>query len=265
MLRAGGQIHIPVPRLGKPPGAQHPAAAQGAQILLPGHGCQSRTLVGIVIEHLPIQTPGQLRAVEPVVMAFQCRAVFCHTLFQIQHGADQSGMVGIAKGIMGRPGGLDAEHLHGGFQRLLGGGAVGLGVENHLGIEPPLRPVLLQPEQPQVFPEDANIVEAPGEKHDVLAAPTAEQLDGLREGNALLPEFGLLDAGELTDPAVQMAVIFRLDHNLELVLNELLLVDPDGADLDDFPPDVHREHLLGGGRTRPGLIPFHIQYNIIHG
>ena len=49
VLRAGCQIHIPVTGLGKPAGTQHSAAADGAQILLTGHGAQGNALVRIVM------------------------------------------------------------------------------------------------------------------------------------------------------------------------------------------------------------------------
>ena len=78
------------------------------------------------------------------------------------------------------------------------------------------------------------------------------------------PQAGFLNAGKLADPAVQVPVIPGLYHDLEFILNELLLRHPDGADLDDLPPDVHGQHLFGGRRPRPWLVPFHIQYNIIH-
>ena len=61
-----------------------------------------------------------------------------------------------------------------------------------------------------------------------------------------------------------MPVIFRFDQDLELIGDLMLLRDPDGADLDDLTPDLYRQHLLCGRRARPGLIPFHIQYDVIH-
>ena len=69
-------------------------------------------------------------------MAFQGLIILSHAFFQIQPGADQRRVVGIAQGVMGGAGSLDAQHFHGGFQSLLGVGAIGLGVENHLGVVP---------------------------------------------------------------------------------------------------------------------------------
>ena len=264
MLRAGSQVHIPVSGLGKPPGAKHSPAADGTLILLPGHGGQRFPLIGIVVEHLSGNAAGKFRAVEAVFVAFQRRVILPRAFLQVQHGADQRRVIGVAQRVMGRTGRLDAEHFHGGFQRFLGGGAVGLGIENHLGVVPLLRETLIQPEKPQIFPQNADIVKAPCEEHHVLAAPFPELFDRLGERHALIPQAGFLDTGELADPAVQVPVIPGLHHDLEFILNELLLRHPDGADLDDLPPDVHGQYLFGGRRPRPWLVPFHIQYNIIH-
>ena len=264
MLRAGSQVHIPVSGLGKPPGTQHPPAADGTLILLPGHGGQRFPLIGIVVEHLPGNAAGKLCTVEAVFVAFQRRVILPRAFLQVQHGADQRRVIGVAQRVVGGTGRLDAEHFHGGFQRFLGGGAVGLGVEDHLGVVPFLRKALVQTEKPQILPQNADIVKAPCEEHHVVAAPFPELFDRLGERHALIPQAGFLDTGELADPAVQVPVIPGLHHDLEFILNELLLRHPDGADLDDLPPDVHGQHLFGGRRPRPWLVPFHIQYNIIH-
>ena len=111
-------------------------------------------------------------------------------------------MIGIAQGIMGRAAGLDSAQLHRRFQGLLRGGAIGLGVEDHLGIVPAVCPALVQVIQPQIFPQNANVVKAPGQENDVLAAPAVKPLHGLREGDALLPQPGFLNARQLAAPAV---------------------------------------------------------------
>ncbi len=80
MLRAGSQVHIPVSGLGKPPGAKHSPAADGTLVLLPGHGGQRFPLVGIVVEHLPGDAAGKLRAVEAVFVAFQRRVILPRAL-----------------------------------------------------------------------------------------------------------------------------------------------------------------------------------------
>ena len=264
MLGAGSQIHIPVARLGEPAGAQHLAAAGGTDIFFTGHGTQRHPLVRVIIEHLPGNAAGDLRTVETVFVALQGRIVFIHTPLQVQHGTDQGGMIGIAQCVVGRTGRLDAENLHSGFQGLLGVGAIGLGIEDHLGIVPLFGEALIQSKQAQVFPKNADIIKAPGHKYDIIAAPAAELLHSLREGHALFLQTGFLDAGELADPAVQMPVIFRSDHDLEFVRNELFLSHPNRADLNDLAPDGNGKLLPGGGRAGPGLIPFHIQYDIIH-
>ena len=101
MLRAGSQVHIPVSGLGKPPGTQHPPAADGTLILLPGHGGQGLPLVGIVVEYLPGNTAGKLRAVEAVFMAFQRRVILPRAFLQVQHGADQRRVVSVAQRVVG--------------------------------------------------------------------------------------------------------------------------------------------------------------------
>ena len=247
MLRTGSQIHIPMTGLGKPTGAQHLAATGGADILLTGHSGKSRALVGIIIEHLPGDAAGNFRTMETVFMTFQGGIIFIHAPLQIQHGADQGGMISIAQRIVGGTGSLNAEHFHGGLQGLLRGRAVSLGIEDHLGIVPLLRKALIQLEEPQIFPENADIVKTPGQKHDVLTAPFPELLHCLRKGHTLFLQPGFLDAGELADPSVQMPVIFWLDHDLELISNELLLGDPNGADLNDLPPDGNGKLLPGRG------------------
>ena len=191
MLRAGSQVHIPVSGLGKPPGAKHSPAADGTLILLPGHGGQRFPLIGIVVEHLPGNAAGKFRAVEAVFMAFQRRVILPRAFFQVQHGADQRRVIGVAQRVVGGTGRLDAEHFHGGFQRFLGGGAVGLGIENHLGVVPLLRETLIQAEKPQIFPQNADIVKAPCEEHHVLAAPFPELFDRLGERHALIPQAGV--------------------------------------------------------------------------
>ena len=165
---------------------------------------------------------------------------------------------------MGRPGGLNVQHFHGGFQRLLGIGAVGLSIENHLGVIPPLGKGRIQVKQLKILPENTDVVKAPGQKHNVLSAPGTEPLHGLRKGHALVPKAILLDACQLAHPTVQVPIELWAHHNLEFVGYLFVLRHPDGADLDNFPPNLDGKHLLRGGRTGPGLVPLHIQNDIIH-
>ena len=197
-------------------------------------------------------------------MALQCLIILRSTLLQVQPGADQGGVISITQRVVGRAGSLNLKNLHGGFQRLLGGRTVGLGIENHLSIVPSSGPFGIQLMQLEILPEDANVIEAPGQEHDVLAAPLPELLHRLRERHTLISQAAFLDTGELADPAVQVPVIFGLDHYLEFVSHLLVLGHTNSADLDDLTADLHRQYLLGRGGTGPGLIPFHIHNNILH-
>ena len=221
---------------------------------------QGEIVVGvrIVIEHLPADAAGKFRTVEAILMAFQCFVIFSSTFFQIQPSTDQCGMISIAQCIMGRPGGLNAENLHSSLQRFLRIGAIRLGIEDHLGIVPFFSPVLRQLKQTQIFPQDTDIIKTPCQENNVLAAPGPKLFHSLRERNALFLQPGFLDTGKLTDPAIQMAVVFGFDQHLELIGNFLGLRHPNGADLNDLTPDLNREHLAGGRRTGPRLVPFHI-------
>ena len=115
MVRAGGQVHIPVSRLGKPAGTQHLPLANGAFILRSGHGGQGLLPALVAIVDLPGDTAGQFCPVEAVLMAFQGPSVLPDAPFQVQPGANEGRMVRIPQSIMGRAGAFDAEHLHGGL------------------------------------------------------------------------------------------------------------------------------------------------------
>ena len=197
-------------------------------------------------------------------MAFYSLIILCHTLFQIQPGTDQGGVIGIAQRVVSRARGLDTQHFHGGFQSLLRVGAVSLGIEDHLGIIPAVGKGGVHVEKLQIFPQNTDVVEAPGQEHNILTAPIPEQLHGLRKGHALVPQLILLDAGELADPAVQMPVELGPDQDLKFVRNFSGFRNTHRADLDDLAPDLNGQHLLGGRRTGPRLIPFHIHNNVVH-
>ena len=52
---------------------------------------------------------------------------------------------------------------------------------------------------------------------------------------------------------------------LHIFVSHLLVFgDTHSADLNDLTPDLYRQNLPGGRGTGPGLIPFHIQYDIVH-
>ena len=98
-----------------------------------------------------------------------------------------------------------------------------------------------------------------------------EQLQALSEALRVTKKGGILMAAYCGNDATMVQYCFgrgmlkeKRYQDLELIRNLLILRDPDGTDLNDLAPDGHRTHLPGGRRARPGLIPFHIQNNIIH-
>ena len=97
MLRTFRQIHIPMAGLGEPTGSRHLSAAYRAQILRSRHKIQCFLLICQIVIHAPSDTAGQLRTVEAVLMTLQGCFIFLDTPPQIQSGADQRRMVGIAK------------------------------------------------------------------------------------------------------------------------------------------------------------------------
>ena len=127
-----------------------------------------------------------------------------------------------------------------------------------------LRPALLHSVKPEVLSQNANIIKAPGQEHHLFPTPGAESFHGFPEGKPLFPETGFLDSRQFADTAVQMAVNPRLHHHLEFIRHNQFLRNPNRADLDDLSPDGYAQCLLSGGRTGPGLVPFHIQNDIIH-
>ena len=44
----------------------------------------------------------------------------------------------------------------------------------------------------------------------------------------------------------------------------LICRHPDRTDLNDLAPDLYGQHLLGRRGAGPRLVPFHIQYNVVH-
>ena len=265
MVGAMGHGHIPPVLLADPFPQGHGSSAGGAHVFRAGLGGHGGLLGVVAMEDLPLQAAWQLRAMEAVFMLFQGLVILGHTPNQVQPGAEDGGVVGVAQGVMGRAAGLDAGHLHGGFQRLLGRRPVGLGVEDHLRVVPPVDPAAVQAVEGHILLENADVVKAPGEEHHILAAPIAEPLHGLREGNAVLGQHGVLDPGEADDLFIELAVEFGLNQRLELVAHDLPVGDPDRADLNDLAPDLHRQHPLGRKGPGPGLVPLHIENNVLHG
>ena len=77
-------------------------------------------------------------------------------------------------------------------------------------------------------------------------------------------QLGILDAGQAADLFIQLSVILGLDQGLELVADDLPVRDPHCADLNDLAANLHRQHPFGRIGAGPGLIPFHVQDNILH-
>ena len=89
----------------------------------------------------------------------------------------------------------------------------------------------------------------PGTKNESMHIPVIIEKSGLQD---LVYNYAKLTKAE------------EKIKNLEFIRDELLLRHPHSADLDDLTPDLNREHLLCRRGTGPGLVPFHIQNNIVH-
>ena len=97
-----------------------------------------------------------------------------------------------------------------------------------------------------VLLHDALVVIAPGEEGDPLAAPGAELLKRLREGDAV-GEPLLVEAGELFYFVVHALEVYGL-----------------GAYLDYLTPQVDWQPVENGGFGAHRLIPLQIHHYIIH-
>ena len=65
------------------------------------------------------------------------------------------------------------------------------------------------------------------------------------------------------DPQID-AELIEAAENLKFIGDGLILQHPHCADLDDLAADMDGQHPLGCVRTRPRLVPLHIQNNIFH-
>ena len=213
---------------------------------------------------LALDTAGQLRAMEAVFMLLRRLLIRRDALGKAEPAADQRRVVCISKRVMRRAARLNAHHFHRRFQRALGGRAVGLGVEDELGVEPAAHPAVLQAVERQIFAQNHDVIKAPRQENAVLAAPCAKTLGRLGERHAGIAQHGVLDACEAADLAVHFLKIFRSDQDLELVCNALILQNAHCADLHDLTAHGRRQRPFRRGRARPGLIPFHVQDNILH-
>ena len=193
------------------------------------------------------------------------RLLVCRNSFRkLQARADQRRVVRVAQRIMRGPARLDLHDLQRRFQRLLVARAVGLRIENELRVVPPARPIGLHAVHGQILPEHRDIVKAPRQNGDVLAAPCAELLDRLSERDAVLPQDAVADAGELGHLAVHFFEVFRPDQHLKFIADLLILAHAHRADLHDLAAHRAWQRLPRRAGTRPRLIPFHIQNDVLH-
>ena len=264
VLRTGVLGQIPSSRLGVPAGAGHHLAADRAEIFLAAHVAHRSGLVLVVVEDAATDAAGDLGPVQTVLMLAQGAAIFGDALFEIELRTDLGRVEGVAQGVMRLTGRLDVQHLQGRGEGLLVVAAAGLGVEHHLRVVPVLNPDGVVAVEHHVGGEQGNVVEAPGQKDAVVSAPVIEFVDRLVEGEPFGLELAFADAGELCHAAVEAAEKLGLDQNLKFIGDGLILQHPHRADLDDLAADMDGQHPLGGVRTRPRLVPLHIQNNIFH-
>ena len=164
---------------------------------------------------------------------------------------------------MGHAGLLDAEVLHGGGEGLLVFVTAGLEVVYELKVYPAGYPVPVEVVNDDVLLHDALVVIAPGEEGDPLAAPGAELLKRLREGDAV-GEPLLVEAGELFYFVVHALEVYGLDVYLKFLARGHVLVEANGAYLDYLTPQVDWQLVENGGFGAHRLIPLQIHHYIIH-
>ena len=95
-------------------------------------------------------------------------------LCEAKSAADERRVVGVSERVVGRSCRLDAHDLHRRTQRLLRARAVGLGIENQLRVIPFIHPRRIHAVEREVFLQNHNVVEAPGQKGAVFAAPVVK-------------------------------------------------------------------------------------------
>ena len=112
-----------------------------------------------------------------------------------------------------------------------------------------------------VLLHDALVVIAPGVEGAVLAAEFPEAREGLLEA-AGVREPGVVDPRELLDLVVHLLEIHGLDVDLELLAGGPVVIQADGADLDDLAAQMDREPVEDGGFGAHRLVPFHVDDNV---
>ena len=243
---------------------RHLPAADRAAVFLSAHRAERGGLVRVAVEYRAADTAGQLRAVEAVFVRLHGGVIGGDALGQPQPLADERRMIGVAQRVVRGAGRLDVHHLHGGRKRLLRARAVGLGVEDQLRVVPAGRPSIGKAEHGEIFPQDGNIVKAPGEEDALFPAPGLKLGRSLRKAHALFAQHAVADAGERGDLAVHFLKIFRPDEDLELVGDLLVLRHAYGADLHDLAAQRRGQRLLRAVGPGPRLVPLHIQNDILH-
>ena len=264
MLRTLGHGHIASALLRDPLAVRHGRAALRAVAAQLVHGLHGLGVVGIAPEHRAADAALRRRAVEAVGVALKRLAVFGDAAPEVEPAADHGRMVGVAQRVVRRTGGGDAHQLHGRRERFLRRAAAGLRVEDHLRVVPFLDPVRLAVVQQDVVLQNADVVEAPRQEDAVPADPRAKALQCLPEGQPLLAQGRVLQAGELGDAGVELFIVFRADEHLKLIGDRAVLEQAHRADLNDLPVDLHREHLFGGVGSGPRLVPLHVQNDVLH-
>ena len=209
-------------------------------------------------------TARKLRAVKAVLVLLRRLLIGVDALCEAKPAADERRVVGVSERVVGRSCRLDAHDLHRRTQRLLRARAVGLGIENQLRVIPFIHPRRIHAVEREVFLQNHNVVEAPGQKGAVFAAPVVKRLHCLGKRLSLLLENCVLDAGQTCDLTVHFFIICRADQRLKLVCNRPLAAHADGADLDNFSANRAGQDLFCAVRAWPWLIPFQIQNDVLH-
>ena len=193
-------------------------------------------------------------------------AVLGNAAVEVELHADLCGVVGVVERVVCRAILVegDLEMLHRQREGALLLLTVGLGVVDGLQVVAVGDPLRVDVVHEEVVKQHRDVVPAPGQQDAGRAAPDAEVEDGLGEG-AAVRDVALAQAGHLLDALVQLGVVGRRDGLLEFV-NDLqpapVVAEHDGTDLNDLADQRKGRALNADGRV--GLVPFHIQYNVIH-
>ena len=117
--------------------------------------------------------------------------------------------------------------------------------------------------QDDVFFHNAAIVISPGHKGAAVAAPGSKLFHGFRETESVFETF-FIEAGQLFDFRMHFAEIHRPDIYLKFFSGAHIIRQLYSADLDDFAAQAERQMIEHGGFGTHRLIPFQIQYDVVH-